>query len=92
MIPALAHCHIPYEADVETGKLCGPDNVAVSGDSDLLIYEKVHEVWRSWSHRRFLQYHINDILKTLDLCQVQCANLGIASVNDYYVRVCTNRK
>ncbi|KAF9378216.1 hypothetical protein CPB97_009714 [Podila verticillata] len=42
------HWHViecPTEADVEIGKLCGPDDVVVSGDSDLLMYEKVHEVW-----------------------------------------------
>ncbi|KAG0295653.1 hypothetical protein BGZ98_001276, partial [Dissophora globulifera] len=80
------HWHVvecPTEADVEIGRVCGPNDIVVSGDSDLIMYKKVHEVWRPWSKGRFLQYRIDDILKTLNLCQAQWATLGIVSANDY---------
>ncbi|KAF9289007.1 hypothetical protein BGZ74_000809 [Mortierella antarctica] len=44
---------------------------------------KVPKVWRPWSQGCFLQYHVDNMLKTLCLSQVQWTTLGIVSANDY---------
>ncbi|KAK3826117.1 MAG: hypothetical protein J3Q66DRAFT_365799 [Benniella sp.] len=61
----------PTEADVEIGKACGPNDVVVSGDSDLLMYDHINILWRPWRCGQFLQYTIPDILKALDLSRVK---------------------
>jgi len=71
------------EADVEIGKVCGPNDVVVSGDSDLLMYDHINILWRPWRRGQFLQYTIPDILKTLDLSRAKWTTLGIVSANDY---------
>ncbi|KAF9343309.1 hypothetical protein BGX34_006947, partial [Mortierella sp. NVP85] len=36
------------EADVDVGRVCKPNDIVVSGDSDFLLYNNVNHLWRPW--------------------------------------------
>ncbi|KAF9364665.1 hypothetical protein BGX34_000766, partial [Mortierella sp. NVP85] len=71
------------EADVEIGRVCKPNDIVVSGDSDLLMYNNVNHLWRPWRKGQLLHYSVPDILKMFDLSRPQWTALGIVSANDY---------
>lgn len=74
------------EADVQIAADCQPYDIVVSSDSDMMIYSTVRILWRSArikGHRRWVVYNKEDVLKTLQLSDIQLLSLGILSGNDY---------
>ncbi|KAF8925213.1 hypothetical protein BGZ47_003424, partial [Haplosporangium gracile] len=73
----------PSEADVAIARVCQSDDIVVSGDSDMLIYNTIQTIWRPLSKGRFLVYMLAEVLKQLELSRAQLTTLGIVSKNDY---------
>ena len=75
------------EADPKIAQDCLPGDVVVSGDSDLLLYKSVLTVWRPFSRRRLLVYHLPDVLTAIGINRTQLTVLGVVSTNDYNANV-----
>ncbi|KAG0196672.1 hypothetical protein BGX33_001361, partial [Mortierella sp. NVP41] len=73
----------PSEADTAIATDCQPDDIVVSGDSDMLIYDTVNTVWRPMARCQFLGYRLTEILDHLGISRAQLTTLGIVSKNDY---------
>ncbi|KAF9083795.1 hypothetical protein BGX29_002902 [Mortierella sp. GBA35] len=73
----------PSEADTAIATDCQPDDIVVSGDSDMLIYDTVNTVWRPMARCQFLEYRLTEILDHLGISRAQLTTLGIVSKNDY---------
>ncbi|KAF9357624.1 hypothetical protein BGX26_003415 [Mortierella sp. AD094] len=71
------------EADVVIARDCRPGDIVISRDSDMLVYENIHKIWRPISGGRFLQYDLPGVLATLGINRIQLTALGIVSSNDY---------
>jgi hypothetical protein len=71
------------EADTAIAFECQPNDIVVSGDSDMLIYDTVETVWRPLSNGRFLVYKLEEVLSHLELSRAKLTTLGIVSKNDY---------
>lgn len=71
------------EADLAIALDCVPTDIVVSRDSDMLIYESVHTIWRPISKGRFLVYDLPKVLEALGINRVQLTLLGVVSKNDY---------
>jgi len=71
------------EADLSISIDYQPGDIAVSKDSDLLVYGNIENIWRPISRDRVLAYHIPDVLVTLGLTRGQFTALGVVSKNDY---------
>ncbi|KAG0195929.1 hypothetical protein BGX28_000359, partial [Mortierella sp. GBA30] len=71
------------EADIKIASDCTPDDIVISSDSDMLLYKNVKTIWRPICKRRFLVYHMPDVLITLGITRTQLTVLGVVSHNDY---------
>lgn len=71
------------EADLAIAIESQPGDIAVSKDSDLLVYKNIETIWRPITKDRLLVYHVPDILGTLGLSKSQLTALGVVSRNDY---------
>jgi hypothetical protein len=77
----LAEC--PSEADIAIADDCQLNDIVVSADSDMLLYDSVRTIWRPLSKGRFLVYQVLDLLKHLGISRQKLTVLGIVSKNDY---------
>ncbi|KAF9159624.1 Rad2 nuclease [Actinomortierella ambigua] len=73
----------PTEADLKIAQDCGPHDIVVTRDSDLLAYASVHSVWRLIGRGRVLVYNLQDILETVRLSREQFMALCVVSKTDY---------
>ncbi|KAK3821217.1 MAG: hypothetical protein J3Q66DRAFT_148948 [Benniella sp.] len=72
------------EADVDVARDCKPDDIVVSGDSDMLAFAaEITTIWRPIAKRQFLVYHLPSILEQLRITRAQLTALCIVSKNDY---------
>jgi len=72
------------EADVDIARDCKPDDIVVSGDSDMLAFAaEITTIWRPISRSQFLIYHLPSILEQLRITRAQLTALCIVSKNDY---------
>ncbi|KAF9344786.1 hypothetical protein BGX34_005327 [Mortierella sp. NVP85] len=72
------------EADVDIARDCKPDDIVVSGDSDMLAFAaEITTIWRPISRSQFLIYHLPSILGQLRITRAQLTALCIVSKNDY---------
>lgn len=73
-----------YEADVEIAKACDRNDIVISRDSDMLVYENVTTVWRPITPGCF---HVYDVMKATNHLALPSRShlsaLGIVSKNDY---------
>ncbi|ORZ27127.1 hypothetical protein BCR41DRAFT_347463 [Lobosporangium transversale] len=79
-------CHCRNEADVCIAAKCTPTSIAVSGDSDLLIYPSIKRVLRPIPrrHHMFALYEKQEVLQALGFSRnSQLLVYGIISDNDY---------
>ncbi|KAF9397496.1 hypothetical protein BGZ94_006279, partial [Podila epigama] len=73
----------PSEADIAIATDCQPNDIVISGDSDMLIYDTVKTVWRPLSRGRLLVYELAAVMDHLSISRAQLTTLGIVSKNDY---------
>ncbi|KAF9118651.1 hypothetical protein BG015_006557, partial [Linnemannia schmuckeri] len=71
------------EADVKVASDAQPDDIIISGDSDMLGYVNIHTLWRPVSKTVILVYFLPDMLKTIGLSRAQLTTLAVVSKNDY---------
>jgi hypothetical protein len=71
------------EADVRIARDAQPDDITISGDSDMLGYANIHTLWRPVSKSVILVYFLPDMLKTIGLSRAQLTALAVVSKNDY---------
>ncbi|KAF9570320.1 hypothetical protein EC968_001985 [Mortierella alpina] len=71
------------EADVKIAVDCHAADIAVSRDSDMLMYSNIKTIWRPISKDRVLVYKLTGVLASLNLDRTQLTVLGIVSKNDY---------
>ncbi|KAK3845096.1 MAG: hypothetical protein J3R72DRAFT_49811 [Linnemannia gamsii] len=71
------------EADTKIASDYQPGDIVISGDSDMVVYNKIQIVWRPISGSRFLAYHIDEVTAALNMNRAQLTTLGIVSFNDY---------
>lgn len=77
-------CHT--EADVRLAADCREMDIVVTGDSDLLVYRTIPEVWRPVKQgglRRFEVYKKSSVLGAVDLSDIKLIALAVVSCNDY---------
>ncbi|KAF9131356.1 hypothetical protein BG015_003870, partial [Linnemannia schmuckeri] len=75
---------VASEADVAIARDFKPDDVVVSGDSDMVAYENVETIWWPLSQRRLPKYEMAVVSKHhLQLSHVQLTVLCCVSKNDY---------
>jgi 5'-3' exonuclease len=73
----------PSEADTAIAIDSRPQDIVVSGDSDMLIYATVHTIWRPISRGKYLVYHLPKVLSYLGVSRLALTVLGIVCKNDY---------
>ncbi|KAF9404254.1 hypothetical protein BGZ76_007034, partial [Entomortierella beljakovae] len=73
----------PFEADLAMAADCKPNDIVVSKDSDMLMYQNICTIWRPMSKSKMLIYDIPDVLAALGVNRLQLTLLGIVSKNDY---------
>ncbi|KAF9110803.1 hypothetical protein BGW39_004575, partial [Mortierella sp. 14UC] len=71
------------EADTAIAFECQPNDIVVSGDSDMVTYDTVQTVWRPLSRGRLLVYKLAEVLGHLGVSRAKLTALGIVSKNDY---------
>jgi len=71
------------EADTAIAFECQPNDIVISGDSDMLIYDTVVTIWRPLSRGRYLVYELAEVLSHLEISRSKLTTLGIVSKNDY---------
>ncbi|KAF9188015.1 hypothetical protein BGZ49_003985, partial [Haplosporangium sp. Z 27] len=74
-------CHT--EADLQIAKDYEPNDVVVTRDSDLLVYDNIITIWRPVTRDLTLVYDVPRILETLSYTRAKLSVLGIVSKNDY---------
>lgn len=77
----VTECH--SEADTAIAIDCQPNDIVLSGDSDMLVYNSVEIIWRPLARGQFLVYKCADVLRSLDISRAQLTALGVVSKNDY---------
>ncbi|KAF9570266.1 Rad2 nuclease [Mortierella alpina] len=73
----------PTEADLAIALDCGPQDVVISKDSDMVVYKSINHICRPISKGRFLDYDVQDVAEALGMSRQQLCVLGIVSRNDY---------
>ncbi|KAF9107457.1 hypothetical protein BGX29_006324 [Mortierella sp. GBA35] len=71
------------EADVAIAADCEPNDVVISGGSDMLAYASITMLWRPVSKSLFLVYDLPNLLRDIGLSRAQFTTLAIVSSNDY---------
>ncbi|KAF8926966.1 hypothetical protein BGZ47_002433 [Haplosporangium gracile] len=71
------------EADIAIAIDSRPQDIVVSGHSDMLIYATVHTIWRPISRGKYLVYHLPKVLSYLGVSRLGLTVLGIVCKNDY---------
>ncbi|KAF8917525.1 hypothetical protein BGZ58_005080, partial [Dissophora ornata] len=75
------------EADLAIAVDTQPDDIIISGDSDMLAYASVKTLWRPVSNNLILVYRLSDVLKAPDLNRGQLTALAVVSRNDYHKNI-----
>ncbi|KAF8923561.1 hypothetical protein BGZ47_004674, partial [Haplosporangium gracile] len=55
------------EADTAIASDCGAHDIAISGDSDSLIYSSIETIWRPLKRGQYLVYDVPKLLKHLEI-------------------------
>ncbi|KAG0366054.1 hypothetical protein BGX24_003860, partial [Mortierella sp. AD032] len=71
------------EADIAIASDCGAHDVAVSRDSDSLVYSSIVTILRPLGRGRYLMYDVPKLLKHLEISRTALTVLGIVCRNDY---------
>ncbi|KAI7831428.1 hypothetical protein BC939DRAFT_185770 [Gamsiella multidivaricata] len=71
------------EADLAIATDCGPDDIVISADSDMLAYGFVCTLWRPIPKYLVLVYKLADVCQQLGLSRDHLTALAVVSSNDY---------
>ncbi|KAI8606021.1 hypothetical protein EDD21DRAFT_79587 [Dissophora ornata] len=71
------------EADLAIAIDAEPNDITISGDSDMIAYASIRTLWRPVSGGCILVYTVQDLLRALDVTRSQLTALAVVSRNDY---------
>ncbi|KAF9983813.1 hypothetical protein BGZ65_001386, partial [Modicella reniformis] len=71
------------EADLSIACNSRPEDLVVSRDSDMIIYDNIRTICRPISRGRFLVYDVQEVAAALCISRIQLTVLGVVSRNDY---------